>query len=309
MKNLALLLSLLLATLDMSAQKKALKQFDKLPVGYSEKIKQTVETETVMVMFGETQTQLSTNSTEYEYHITEVLPNGDQKWELLITRFVMQNSDGNGKEVTYDTQDPDRDTSDIKTRIFDMMVGHPMYMTTSANGKVLTFMGANALFDMMVESYKDMSGMAELVNSIKASYGDEAMVETMRNMWGSLPEKPVKVGASWKETRNKAGMLDLKTSYGYKLKSRNDKEAVIQMKSKTGPIPGKPAQLDMGLMKILYDLKGTGEGATVISQPQGSLIRSEMRVTLKGTMHMSGGGMPKTDVPITTNSTVTTSRM
>jgi hypothetical protein len=239
----------------------------------------------------------------------ERLPDGIQKWEMKISRFVMQNTDVEGNEVLYDTQDPNRDTTDVKKKIFDNMIDHPMFFTTTQTGKVLSFTGSETLFEKMLKPLNSMPEMESFANTIRSTYNDETMMETIKNMWGPIPDKKLKVGDKWRESREKAGMLSLKTDYLYTLKSRNSNEAVIGIKSVTTPIQGKPAEMDMGVIKVRYDLKGKGQGSITLTQPNGVLKSSTVTINLSGDMYMDGAGMGNMKVPITTKSTVLTEKI
>jgi hypothetical protein len=184
-----------------------------------------------------------------------------------------------------------------------------MKMTTTPDGQILDFTGADALFDRVLSEFNDRPEMAPLLNSIKSSYGDSAMVESVRNMWGYLPLKPVRVGEKWKNTKKLGGILNMNALYTHSLKSRNAKQAIVGTKTVLRPIPGKPGGMELGSIKITYDLTGKGQGSSTISQPDGTLESSIHVLDMKGTMHMEGTGIPKMTVPITTRTTVKTRRV
>lgn len=194
-------------------------------------------------------------------------------------------------------------------RMVDKMIGQTMKMTTTSDGQILDFTGADALFDRVLSEFQDRPEMASLLSSVKSSYGDSAMVESVRNMWGYLPKKPVRVGEKWKNTKKLGGILNMNALYTHSLKSRNEQQAIVNTKTVLVPIPGKPGGMELGSIKITYDLKGKGQGSTTISQPDGTLESSVHVLDMKGTMHMEGTGIPKMDVPITTRTTVKTTRV
>ena len=260
----------------------------------------------LMTILGEDQNQTSTNTTEYEYHVTELLSDGRIKWEMSMTRFIIESDDMQGNVKAFDTQDPDRDTSDKQVQLYDKMVGVPMYMTSKQDGQILEFSGANALFDKIMQAFKDKPEMASMANSIKKTFGDSAMLESVRNMWGYLPAKPVRVGDKWRTIREQSGIMSQTTESVYKLKSRDAHTATIATKSTSKPTPGKSSGWDMGGIKIEYDLSGGGSGSTIVTQPDGILMSGKHSVTMKGMMYMSGDKIDKMDVPITIKVTVLT---
>lgn len=307
MKNILFYTALFLLALQSCAPAKLLRQQPANTPGYTLAMRQTVQTETKMTMFGEDRTSVSSSTSEFEYKIISALPNGNLNWEMKMLRFTSDNNDGSQH---YDSADPERDTSSIVTKIYDKMIGHKMYMTTTLAGQILTFSGANTLFDNILSTFSDKPEMQPLGETVKKSFGDSAMVQTVSDMWGYIPEKPIKIGQSWKKERNQSGLISLNTNYQYKLKSRDANQAIISSKSTTQTPPGDASTLDLGKIKIIYNLKGSGAGQTIIAQPDGSPIKSTHTINASGVMKMSGEGIPGAiDVPISIKTTVASERI
>jgi len=277
--------------------------------GYHFTLEQETTSETTMTISEEQQDQVSNNIAEYTYQVSETLPDGRLRWDMVITRYRLTESDGDGNVTSFDSQDPDRDTMNIKMRMVGKMIGHNMKMTTTPDGEILDFSGANALFDKVLSEFADRPEIAPLIDNITNAYGDSAMVETVRNMWGYLPKKPVRIGDKWKTTKKLGGILNMDAHYTHTLKSRNEQVAIVDTKTVLSAVPGKPGGMEMGSIKITYDLKGKGQGSTNISQPDGTLQSSVHVIEMKGKMYMEITGQPKMDVPISTRTTVKTKRM
>ena len=63
-------------------------------------------------------------------------------------------------------------------------------------------------------------------------------------------------------------------------------------------------------IKIIYNLKGSGAGQSIIAQPDGSPIKSTHTINASGVMKMSGEGIPGAiDVPISIKTTVASERI
>ena len=310
MKNLTLPIAcLLLFLVQACSPARLLRQDDVYKPGFSLAIEQSTESQTRMELFGEEMVQNTTNSTEYELFFAEQMPNGDQKWEMLITRFVMEGGDNDEVVTTYDSSNPDRDTSEAATKILEKMIGHRMLMTCTHYGKVLSFSGADDLFDNLFAKMDTVPELLGMIESMKKTYGDSAMMHSMENMWGNFPAKPVRVGDK-RSTKNENGqLLGLNTTYYYKLKKRNSKEAVIAMETKSSPSNDPNSGIDMGMAKITYDLSGGGDGSITLSQPDGLIKYSVGTIKLTGTMHMDRGDDMKIDVPLTISTKVTTKRI
>lgn len=303
MKKLLIYLPLLLVLHQACAPAKALQSRSPYQKGYNVVYRQKTITETSTVVMGETQNQLSTNAVDYRIDLADILADGSLKWVATFTRVYFESEAEQGGVFEYDSSNPDRDTTELRNRIFDSMIGKSMTMITDPKGTITSLTGASSLFDGMMEESKTLAGMESLAASLKSAYGDSAMMESFSNIWGFYPQKPVRVGQKWHVKRKNTGMIAMSSTYTYTLKSRTEQQAVLATKSQVKTLPG--AQLNLGFAEIEYDMKGSGTGESVLSQPDGVLQKGTHTLAMTGMMYMTGTGFPKMDVPISTKSTVT----
>lgn len=106
MKNLMIALLALSALFTSCKPAKLLQAPATYKPGYHFTLEQETISETSMTMFGEQQDQSSSNVAQYNYRIVETLPDGRLKWDMVISRFSLTNSDGEGNVTSYNSQDP-----------------------------------------------------------------------------------------------------------------------------------------------------------------------------------------------------------
>lgn len=303
MKKLLIFLPLLLLLHQACAPAKALQSSSPYQKGYHVTYRQKTVTETNTVVMGATQNQLSTNTVDYRIDLADILADGSLKWVATFTRVSYSSDDGMENQFDYDSADPEQDTTELRNRIFNSMIGKTMTISTNPQGGIISLTGSSRLFDDMIAELNNMPGVEGLAASLKNAYGDSAMMESFSNIWGFYPQKPVKVGQKWQIKRSNTGMIAMSTNYTYTLKSRTEKQAVLASKSQVKTLPS--AQLSLGFADIKYDMKGTGTGESVLTQPEGVLKKGTHTLSMTGMMYMTGSGFPKMDVPISTKSTVT----
>jgi hypothetical protein len=308
MKNTLFALLMAAVALQSCSTAKKLQQNTSYKTGYSIVFEQETKTDTETKIMGQTSLQESQNTSTYLYKVTAVKPDGNIDWETIVTRVSMQEN-AEGQVSSYDSDDPDRDTLNLKNKMIGKMVGHTLYMTTKSDGKVVAFSGATELFKKMLADFEDKPEMASFSTAIKNAYSDSSMMQTVGTMWGFLPDYPVRVGQQWKNSRTVQGLLNMNVDYQYKLRSRDNKTATILTSSELKTDPLKPMVLEIGEIKISYNLKGSGTGKTIVSQPDGVLLQATHTIKMTGEMQIKGEALGNMVVPISSTTTVTTRQL
>ncbi|MBL7826057.1 MAG: hypothetical protein JNJ57_05460 [Saprospiraceae bacterium] len=296
-----------LLLLQSCAPGKNLRQSMSYQPGYNMTYRYKTVTETSTEVMGEIQNQFSTNQVDYKIEVVDHDKAGATNWLIDIVHMRYESEEGQAEPFEYDSSDPNRDTSQMRVKMFDAMIGHRMFMTTTSNGDVTSCSGADEMIDKMIEPVKHLPGLEPMMATLKGSYGDSAMMESFRYIWTSIPIKPVRVGQKLQTKRKTGGMIAMDATNTYTLKSWSPTEAVLKTTTKVKTLPN--AQMDMGFVKILYDMEGAGAGESVLSQPDGNVKAGRNTLEMKGVMHLSGSGIPKMDAPITTKAVVTIERI
>lgn len=274
-------------------------------------LRETRITETTVTVFGETQSNLNEIVSEYTYTIRKKLPDGNIDWDVTISAMkTRESSSGEDAPREYVSNDPNRDTNDVRTRMMDQLIGAPMSMQTDANGRIVWFKGADSLFAEMIKSIPEDMQPA-MTNTMRQNFGDSALVQNMQGMWGDFyPEKPVRKNSRWSKTDLLRRGMAVSRTTEYTLKKRNKQSATIASVMSFTPLKGNAAALDFGAFKIAYQLGGSGKGVIVVDQPSGMLKRMDNFITLSGTMKIESANMPAVkDIPVTMKITTLVERL
>lgn len=131
----------------------------------------------------------------------------------------------------------------------------------------------------------------------------------MEKMMAIYPDKPVGIGDSWSRKVAVAKGFAMIVDNTWTLKARRGGIAVVEIKSAVKPNPNaKP--LDMGPLKLQYDIGGKQQGEMEIDEATGWVIKAKMTQDLSGKVRVQGGaGAPggmtwpisiKSDIRVTT---------
>lgn len=298
-------LLVLLASLQACSPAKVLYNTSGFKPGYTVSYKFVTNTETTTSVMKQIQNQTTKQETDYSYVVRGINPDKSVNWEVTTWRFRYESEDPEGNPIVYDSSDPKRDTTDIRGKLFEHVVGMKLNMTTAANGDIVSVSGASDMLEKMVKDIPDSPMKTGLAAMMKSSFGDSSIIASMGGLFGFLPHNTVKSGYKWTVSRRVKTLFGLNFMDKYTLKSRNNKTAVIAIKSKVKTGTGDDAVMDLGSVKIQYDLQGEGTGQKTISQPDGMVLNGVNTLTLSGIMTINGS----IKAPVTTKTTVTIEQM
>lgn len=273
--------------------------------GYSVSYKFLTNTETTTAIMKQTQNQVTNQETDYNYQVQSMNPDGSVNWLVTIYRYRYESEDPQGNPVVYDSSDPNRDTSEVRSQLFEQIVGMNMKMTTATDGEITALSGAADLLERIGNRFPESPMKQGFIAMMKSSFSDSSLIATMGGLFGFLPKNAVKTGSKWSVSRKVRTLFGINFTDNFTLKSRNDTQAVIAIKTKAKTPDSDEAVMDLGNIKIRYDLTGEGSGKKTISQPDGMLIGGVNNLTLTGMMTINGG----IKAPITTKTTVTIEKL
>jgi Family of unknown function (DUF6263) len=194
------------------------------------------------------------------------------------------------------------------------MIGEPFTIVQTNTGAVKSIEGFARIAEKVFKQVPDDPMSAGMVQGLKAMLSDEGMRNTMGQTFAQLPERPLKVGDSWKSNLSfRNPMIGvLSTTILSTLKSvegTGDKQqAIVVTQLTTKPDPSVPPQANpMGLTIKMGD--STGDGEVVFDVAGGKLQRAITRATAP--LVMSGSGPDGTPMNMTSNvkTTVTAERI
>lgn len=271
--------------------------------------RQTELTETVAeTPSGESSASTTQKITDYAYTVRAVGPDGSVDFDFRITH-LYEKEDGDNGVKEYDSANPDQDTTEIKARLYRHLIGAPFHFTLSAKGQVTTFEGMDALWQKLEQELsQDAPEAATMFKALKAQFGDESMRAQQSLFWGYQPAGKVRVGQKWKrETTLNAFHIQGKTTYT--LREHDERGARITYATRYNTDAKNPGVMDFDIVKIRYNLSGTGSGA-ILTDPSAALPRRvEQTVEMSGPMEIKMSFLDWMKIPVTVKVTSVMERM
>ena len=229
------------------------------------------------------QPQDSTNDigVAYDYNVLSVDASGTANIQCVYTSFYIKQSGPMG-EMEYQSGKPaGSPMAQIFEDIFGKIVGHSFTMKLTPDAHITDVKGVDEMINEIFES-KSLSGFpagARLKETIKEMFGQEAMT----SIPSVYPKKPVAVGDTWKKSDVVKKGFPLTIDTTYTLKDRANGVATIGIYSDT-KTPPNPEAVDLGIMKIRFDVKGDQKGTMLVDEETGQVLKADMTQQLTGTV-------------------------
>jgi Family of unknown function (DUF6263) len=277
------------------AQKRSLTVQKTYKVGDKFHLQQQITSETEMEMKGSPLKSSNQFITDYEYEVMSSNSDGSLNWEIRTKRLQTNITNTNGEKTVYDSHDINRKSEDISAKMNDCMAEAVSKMTTDSKNMVIyKFSGMDQMIENMYYelSEKEKSQMSKYKSIFKSMISDSMMIEKQQEINGFYPKKPIKVGKKWRIKRKAKVLIPLDTETEYFLKTRNDKEAIIESATKILNDYNKPVEVVLGFSKVSYALKGNGNGLIILSQPDGVVKKSTNTTYMDGTMKIKEMTIP-----------------
>ncbi len=182
--------------------------------------------------------------------------------------------------IEFDSKKAEGD--DMFDKIFRPMVGHEMRFTLDSTGKFMNFAGSATLLDQIFDNVN--SPELEMMRpAMEGQFGDDSMEKNFNALTAYLPNASVKVGDSWVIEDSTTLQTELLSKAVCKLVKRAKGIAYVEVDATVSSIE-TATPMDMGMMKISYDLRGTKKGMVEIDESTGFTINSNLDLILKGKM-------------------------
>ncbi|MFM2376589.1 MAG: hypothetical protein RLZZ165_1686 [Bacteroidota bacterium] len=161
------------------------------------------------------------------------------------------------------------------------------------HGTILEVMGVDSLMDNVMRSVgADVEGpeMEGLKNTLKSTFGNEAMKSMMQSASIQYPEALIGVGDTWNKKIASMGAIPMAVDATYKVDHMDAEKVVLSFK---GTITtDKEKAMDLGVAAISMDLKGDYEGTSEISRKTGLVLKSTVQQDIDGSMGTMGMTIP-----------------
>ncbi len=270
---------------------------------FSQRMKMDQEIE--QEMGGVAMTMNQETTTDYNYNVTAVDPEGVATIEATYTRLATKTSSGNS-EMSYDSATAQEPIAP-QFRPMAALVGQKFTMEVGPTGSVRSVTGLSELLEKVLgEIPAEGPAREQLKQSLKARFGEDSMKNILEQAMAIYPDHPVAVGDHWSRTVQMVQMVPLKLENTWTLKSVTGDTATLEMTSLVSPVEGQ-STMDMMGSKIETKLEGAQSGTTVVDRKTGWALTSTVHQNIDGTMKLpADAAQPKElSVPLSIKSTIT----
>lgn len=240
----------------------------------------------------------------WQYDVLDRDSTGNFEIDLTYKR-VKTVQDFGERKVEYDSDNPP-DTLDPSMKAMASLVGDQLSMRISPDGKVTGLKGISEMQEKMIEAMDipDSLQQSVYINDLKKQFGEDAIRQSIEQIIGFYPSKPVRVGDSWKSGMDKSAGFPMRIESNYTLISRVNGVDSIDVSSRIKNNPENNV-VKMGAVSMSYNIDGNQAGTILVEENTGLPISLNLNLNFSGSLRMSG--MPDQEPqtwPISANGTV-----
>jgi hypothetical protein len=215
---------------------------------------------------------------------------GGNAWARYTYRWVKFAQKTPIGEMVYDSSNKDTPVPPMGQG-FAALLGEGYSLKITPKGRVEE---VKDLDKMRSNIQKKLSGgpMQEMmIKSLEQYTNEEAIKESTEASLAIYPDEPVGVGDSWSRKVVLSGSSAMILENTWTLKGRKNGVATIEVVSAIKPNPeAKP--IDMGVMKMHYQVSGKQQGLIEMDESTGRMIHSKMNQELSGTATVKSTASP-----------------
>ncbi len=258
-----------------------------------QKISQTVQNQ----QFEMAQTMIL----EYGYDVTEVDDTGNTTVKISYANIGFT-QDGPMGRTEYKSWE-DADTVPMAAKAFAVMLGKNFTVVLSPQGRIARILGTESMLEEMIKAYDmpmDDRMRKEMEVSLKKQFGEEALKETLNDMFAIYPDRPVGIGDSWRTKTVVAMGFPMTIHHTWRLKRIEDGKVYIETSAKIEP--NTDVKVTQMGMEVTYDISGEQKRSLVLDESSGWLREGEIEQQVGGKILVSSTpyGQPETiEYPIT----------
>jgi len=227
-----------------------------------------------------------TSKTSYLYNVTDVASDGTTTINIKFDGISIKMANEN-QTYEFDSSKAN-DEKDAQGTAYKALVGQSFIIKISKDGKVQEIAGVDKIFSNIIDTLQisDQNTKDTLTETIKQSFGDEALKQNFGSMTEMYPEnKKIKVGDSWenKETISVGYPMIINNKWTLKANEGDiltmDVDSSIDADNSSEP-------MDLMGIKVKYALKGTQKGIMKLTKSNGFIQSGEVNQNITGTMNI-----------------------
>ena len=205
---------------------------------------------------------------------------------------VMGMSMGYDSKEVIDTSHQDAMSSMFR-RIFSGMLGKSFKITIGPTGSIVDVSGVEEMITNMINGFPGSDEEKEKMKAqLSQSFNKEQVKQTFAQAFNLYPDKPVKIGDSWKK-EVELGMKGMSNTQDitYKVKDITSSTVVLDLKGEIKTSRGG-VHPDSTATAPAMDMNGSESGTITLDRTSGMATSGDIDMTMKGSVDMKGSKVP-----------------
>jgi len=253
----------------------------------------TETSQTVIQKMGGQETS-SLNSTRMTLDFTVLEQRPETRILMKITQVRSEQTSPAGTLV-FDSSAMETETNPQAAqmaRIFSTLMSHPLTLILDPEtGQQIRIDGWQGYIDAVISEMgiQDEKQRTVLSERLKESAEDQIINNGMQGMFPPVFGRTLTIGSSWTTSDRVNLISDMKLDTTYTVEAMTNDTIRLRMQS-TMATPPDAQPVDMGIMRVQYELNGSQSGTLVIDRKSGWVLESAMDHNLTGTVTPDGQG-------------------
>lgn len=201
--------------------------------------------------------------------------------------------------VDYDPGKPATGPVPVMVSALSSLVGQSYSITVSPQGTVTQVAGVQKMLENVLSHLTITDGVLRFAaeKTIRQQLSEANLKQSLRDVFMPFPDHPVAVGESWSRTTPVTMGFPMNVETSYTLQARDNGIATISVKGKVATAPN--AAMDLGSVKMDYELKGEQTGSLEVIESSGWTRVSTLSQHLTGTTTIHAPNSYAQTVPVT----------
>jgi len=218
----------------------------------------------------------------------DVIERNNDVYNIRMSYQKMKVSSAFPTPITIDSDSTENSTNSGLSGVFKSMVGVPIDIELTQQGKVLSVKGIDQLADKMNSISNEQ--MKQMFGSL---FNEKTIQAALEQSSSYFPNKPVSIGDSWEvNTTVNSGTFDIINKMTLTLKEVKGNIATLESKS-TLSTPEGGAVINIQGMEAHVTMNGEQSGNIQMDMKTGWIVKSEMTQHSTNNIEVMGQTMPQ----------------
>lgn len=242
-------------------------------------------------------------SVTYTFTVSEVDAKGNATVSVRYDAVAFHARTPTGP-VDYDSAKPMSGQSPPMASGLAALVGQGYALTVTPAGAITQVTGLQKMLDAVLARLSLPEGPLRTAaeKALKQQLNEANLKQSLADVFAPFPDHPVAVGESWSRSRRVSQGFPIKVQTTYTLAGREGGIATIKVTGAAATLPD--GTMELGPMRMSYDLKGEQTGSLEIAESTGWTRKSEIAQRLSGSATLRSPNADPQTVPVSIQTTV-----